>query len=504
VKLSIRTKLMAVLISSVVAMAIVGLQGVVGMREMDSMLNHVYANDFVPARLATDAESALTAWSRDTLNCRDTGNGVERKEYCEKALRQSKIVIESVQRLSKLHDLTGQEKDLILKIENNMGTAWGLWDRMAQGTDGAAGSLKDENGRLGLVVDGMTADLAQFVRFQDRQIFEAKERANSHYRHILLGIFILSCLVLFAAALINFLVSRTIARSLSELSRGAEEFGKGNLEYHVDVSGRDELGRLASAFNRMASERKHVENALRGSERRLRSLSSRLVNAHEEERKRIAVELHDSIGSSLSAVKFSLEHSMKLVEGTPECFDALKTLVSLTQTAMDEVRRIMTDLRPSMLDDLGLLTTIGWFCKQYRKIYPAIRVEEQIEISEGDIVDSLKIVIFRIIQEAFNNIAKYSGAEVARLALKRSGDTIGLTIEDNGIGFDLDSALSRRDGKKGLGLVGMRERAELAGGVLSVSSEIGAGTSIHASWPVQEESTGNAAPDSSPSLSQTS
>lgn len=139
------------------------------------------------------------------------------------------------------------------------------------------------------------------------------------------------------------------------------------------------------------------------------------------------------------------------------------------------------NLRPALLGDLGLLPTIGWFVRDYQKTYPHIRVEKQTEIEETQMPDPLKPVIYRILQEAMNNIAKHSKANRVSISLMRKrGDRIELVIEDNGIGFDTESV------KKGLGLGSMRERAELSGGLFDNESVKGKGTVIRASWPIEQ------------------
>ena len=153
--------------------------------------------------------------------------------------------------------------------------------------------------------------------------------------------------------------------------------------------------------------------------------------------------------------------------------------------AMEEVRRIYTGLRPSMLDDLGIITTIGWFCRDFQKTYESICIKQQMGIKGAGIPEPLKIVIFRIVQEALNNVAKHSGAESVNLCLKKKDGRIELAIEDNGAGFDVDSALAKSSHDKGLGIAGMKERTELSGSIFCMESVIAEGSTIHATWPIQ-------------------
>jgi len=244
-------------------------------------------------------------------------------------------------------------------------------------------------------------------------------------------------------------------------------------------------GELEKRVEERTAELAGAMEALRESEEQLRFLSSRLLTAQEEERKRIAGELHDSIGSSLSAIKFGLQSVLSQVEQGASKPQSIQSLIALTQQTIDEARRMMIDLRPSMLDDLGLLSTITWFCKQFQTIYTSIYVETEIEAEEDDIPESLKIVIFRIMQEALHNIAKYSKAELVNLSLVRRDRTIELTIEDSGIGFDMASVLCVENHKRGLGLTSMKERTKLSGGAFDIRSFIGEGTVIRASWSIE-------------------
>jgi PAS domain S-box-containing protein len=221
---------------------------------------------------------------------------------------------------------------------------------------------------------------------------------------------------------------------------------------------------------------KKLEDTLRESEKQIRFFASQCLTAQETERKRIAAELHDSIAASLAAIKFSIEKTQVEMErglATPE---SLQSLVSTVQQTIGETRRIMADLRPSILDDLGLVAAMNWFCREYPKTYSHIAVDCEISLSEEDLPDSLKTPIFRISQEALNNIAKHSRAGRVNLSLIKEDGRIHLTVQDNGRGFDVNKVV------KGLGLSTMMERTELSGGTFAVESGE-EGTTIRASWP---------------------
>ena len=219
----------------------------------------------------------------------------------------------------------------------------------------------------------------------------------------------------------------------------------------------------------------------------LRHLSSKLLSAQEEERKRVAGEIHDTIGSCLSAVMLKVQDVLGQTEQNPNAAaEPLRTLIPVVQESIDECRRIQMDLRPSMLDDIGILATLSWFCRRYQTIYPGIRIEQEMDMQEGEMSKPLKIVIYRVIQEAMNNIAKHSKADFVCLSLRKRDDKLELVLQDNGRGFDQEKAHSQESTKRGLGLSSMRERVELSRGSFAIESTEGKGTIIRASWPLSE------------------
>ena len=217
----------------------------------------------------------------------------------------------------------------------------------------------------------------------------------------------------------------------------------------------------------------------------LRESRKHFMTAQENEKKRVAQELHDSIGQSLTAIKFGLENSLDEKAGrTAEArVESSRSVIPLVQQAIEEVRRIHTDLRPSMLDDLGILATINWFCREFQMIYSDIRIEKHVAVQENEVPEPLKMVIFRVLQEAMNNIAKHSDADFVRLCFKKTDVAIALTVEDNGRGFDPEKALSLKNSEKRFGITSMKERTELTGGSFAIKSGSGTGTAISASWP---------------------
>ncbi len=243
-----------------------------------------------------------------------------------------------------------------------------------------------------------------------------------------------------------------------------------------------ELQELTETLDRRVQER---TTELAKANETLRDLSSRLLSAHEEERKKIAGEIHDTLGSCLSGIKFKVENILQQVrKGANAETESLSTVIPIIQEGIEECRRMQMDLRPAILDDLGLLPTLSWFCRRFQTIYSSIRIEREIGIEEDEIPNAFKIVVYRVTQEAMNNIAKHSEANLVRLSLRKRDKKLEFVIQDNGQGFNMEKAGLRESTMRGLGLSSMRERVELSGGLFTIESRKGAGTLIRASWPL--------------------
>ena len=227
-------------------------------------------------------------------------------------------------------------------------------------------------------------------------------------------------------------------------------------------------------------------SAQKRAEKSLRTLSSQLINAQESERKIVSQDLHDSIGGKLTGIKYSLEKIISdLQDVTPSLETSLKDVLSIVQSTIEETQRITKNLHPSILDDLGLFAAIRELCREFREVYSDLQITNNFEMDENEIPQSLKILIFRIVQEAFNNIAKHSGADTVKLSLTRGKRMIELAVEDNGKGFDLQKVLQENRHERGLGLQTIRERTELFNGSIDIQSKREKGTTIRANWPLQ-------------------
>ncbi|MDO9220850.1 MAG: histidine kinase [Thiobacillus sp.] len=240
-----------------------------------------------------------------------------------------------------------------------------------------------------------------------------------------------------------------------------------------------------STILRDTTEQVLTAQALRESRDELRRLSGLLVTIQEDERRRIALDLHDGLGQSLSLIKLSIESAARLLAAgaTDEAGESLQQLIPRVKEALTEVRRVSTELRPSILDDLGILPTLSWFFRELEAACGDIAVEKAFNVVEHDVPVTLQITLFRILQEATNNIVKHAGADRMRVSLDRTDDVLHLLIEDNGCGFDPLSIQYVEGQGRGLGLLSMKERASFSGGTYHLESTPGQGTRIKVSWP---------------------
>jgi PAS domain S-box-containing protein len=229
------------------------------------------------------------------------------------------------------------------------------------------------------------------------------------------------------------------------------------------------------------TERKRAEEALENYANRLQSLSGQLLEAQETERRRIARELHDEIGQSLTAIKMQLHaqrHSSMNRPTTDEC-------IEIVNHALSQVRNLSLDLHPPQLDELGLVATLRWHLDRQVKaanLVPRFSADPLPARLRPDI----EIACFRVAQEALTNVIRHAEAREVSITLRQCGGELHLIIRDDGRGFDVEAARDRAVQGASLGLIGMTERAELAGGRLEWRSNPGEGTELYAVFPLGE------------------
>ncbi|MBS4096628.1 MAG: PAS domain S-box protein [Sulfuricella sp.] len=246
-----------------------------------------------------------------------------------------------------------------------------------------------------------------------------------------------------------------------------------------------EMVAFVTAFQDI-TERKQAEHALKESRRQLRELSAFLQTVREEERTRIARELHDELGQVLTALRIDLGWLQPRVAGNdPRVADKLDAMSRLVDSTVDSVRRISGDLRPGMLDDLGLAAAIEWLVEQFRA-RNNIDCDLDMNREEFELNDQLATSVFRIVQEALTNVARHAQASLAHVRVEDNGSGIALEVADNGRGF---TPVATGE-KKTYGLLGIRERVKMLGGKMEIIGRPGQGAIVRAFIPFHYEGGG--------------
>jgi signal transduction histidine kinase len=165
--------------------------------------------------------------------------------------------------------------------------------------------------------------------------------------------------------------------------------------------------------------------------------------------------------------------------------DRSKKVMSALLETVGKIRSMQGDLWPYVLDDIGILATIDWYCREFEKNHPGLTIERQDGLAENQIPSSTKIVIYRILQETFGNVAKHSQASRIIIGLREKDHQLEFTVEDNGLGFDLEETMVKESPWGRLGLLSIKARTELSGGLFRVESVTGKGTMVRASWSLR-------------------
>ena len=235
-----------------------------------------------------------------------------------------------------------------------------------------------------------------------------------------------------------------------------------------------------------AIDRARLYEELRAGGRRLEVLSSRLVQLQEAERRGLARELHDEIGQSLTGLKLMIERGVRArhagdQRGLGPVQDDIDEALTLVNDLMTRVRDLSMNLRPAMLDDLGLLPALFWHLERY-STQTGVRVDFRHSGLDRRLPPQVETAAFRIVQEALTNVARHAAALEARVRIRVERRVLHLRIEDDGRGFDPERAMSGPSS----GLTGMRERARLLKGRLSIETSPGSGTRLAADLPLAD------------------
>jgi two-component system sensor histidine kinase UhpB len=298
----------------------------------------------------------------------------------------------------------------------------------------------------------------------------------------------LSLIVIFAiigstlSVLTNSWIISTALKPLSDLRQVVNQIHTGNA--HLDI---DQLQVADPDIREFARVLQDLLLQLEERNQKLRALSERAITAQEEERKNIARSLHDDTGQALSMLIINLERlENRLPIGDTELRPKLETSRKLASDSLAELRKIVYGLRPSMLDDLGLIPAIRWYS---RSILEGNGVQVRISLPEEpfELPAHLATTLFRIAQEGINNIMRHAGAKTTDICLTFESQGVHLRIQDDGQGFDPQLIAGSVVNLQHLGLLGMQERAELVGGKVTVESGLGRGTQLNVFVPLPAE-----------------
>ena len=279
---------------------------------------------------------------------------------------------------------------------------------------------------------------------------------------------------LFKGSINRQLLTRSM-RYAVERKRGEEALRRAHDELEQRVRERTaELSAANALLTEQIAERRRAEEELR-------RLSHRLVEVQESERRNIARELHDEIGQLLTGLKLVIEMGARLP--AEEVHQQCQTAQSVVNELMARVRQLSLDLRPAMLDDLGLLHALLWQLERYTS-QTGVRVAlTHIGIENQRLIPEVETAAYRIVQEALTNVARHAGVNEVKINVSADAESLLVRITDQGNGFDAQEALATRNSS---GLAGMRERAQLLGGKLVINSMLGEGTSVIAILPLEE------------------
>ena len=214
----------------------------------------------------------------------------------------------------------------------------------------------------------------------------------------------------------------------------------------------------------------------------LELLSNRMLTAEERQKKRIAQALHEGVAQTLAANKLQVENACQLIDGNAQSSAALNAVVQSIQDAIQDVRHIAMEIHPSSLDEHGLLPTLDWFCREFSSICNGIKMEVQVDIEERDVPEVLKPIVYRIFEQAMNNIARYAQAKCVQLSLIKEDRRLKLSIADDGVRYHPEESLTKQSVERKIGIEAMRERTVLSGGLFSVDTNQWNGTTTQSSW----------------------
>jgi signal transduction histidine kinase len=369
---------------------------------------------------------------------------------------------------------TDEEREVVNRIWQNHESIAPLFNLLVKIQEAPAAEKGPASAELRETVVGQLLALSREIVSDSFQLSKISEdRMDSVQGWSITVLFILALIPGIGLAVLSYFMGRNIERSSEELQgeiterRRAEEA----LQKHTL-----ELQHLTETLEEKVKERTAE----------LAELSLQLVSAQENERRRVSYDLHDNIWQTIEIIRTQMERlfSRKEDENLEASQEQAKQLAQMIRETVAKIRSMQGDLWPFVLDDIGLLATFGWFCREFGSKHPGISVELLADVTEDEVPSPAKIVMYRVLQEALENVSTHSRASRVTVGLRKQDHRVELTVQDNGTGFFWTEAVARKAPWGGLGLLSIKARTELSGGSFEIESANGKGTIIRASWPL--------------------
>ncbi len=452
---SVRIKFMGLLVLQMVALAVVGWQGLTGLADMNGRIKAIHEHQFIPSRLVALANTELIAWNRAILNHLLAENIEQMRQYDQLIGRKEGAVIHEIESLSSLSTLREQEQGILDRIRRQFHRAQPIRDHLLtlsrEGRTREAQELL--HGGLRPLVDDMDQAMSSFLGLQENQLLEARKMVEERYRRdrerTLLIIGVIFCIALF----LHLLVSEAIIRSIRRLVKGAREFGRGNLDYRVEATSGDEIRELATALNSMAEKRKRAEDSLRGSTEKLKVFAYSVIH----DLKSPAIGIHGLTGLLQKRYRGVLDdqgkhfcdHIRKASEQLVALVEKVNTYIATKEMPLKieaiSPREIFTIIREEFSTQLGI--------RQVVCTWPVL---------EGS-VRADRLSLLRVFRNLVDNALKYGGEELSEISVRYEDlpDSHVFSVCDNGVGVNAEDseklfALFQRhdtsDGVPGTGL----------------------------------------------------
>jgi signal transduction histidine kinase len=494
IKFSLRAKL-TLLIEILVVILVLGTGFVTTMREKETLQNELHKRG---SALASDLSKSVEGpiLNEDLSTLRRFVNHAMQQEYVRHAIvldRQGKVIMHS-----DLAEVGKTYQDRLSMIALGSKEPGCIAKRVQEGGElfcDIFAPIQVSDVRLGTVRLGYSCAAVE------KQMAKARQQ-----------IFLVGLVTIMVGAIASYLLATFISSPIIRITGATKKVADGELNTPLTVNRNDEIGTLADSFNKMAQDlgrhRKHLEELveertakleganeqlqqeitdrrrseeeLRQSREQLRDLASHLESIREEERGRIAREIHDELGQALTALKMDIHWvGQRLSHDQELLLEKTKAISRLIDTTTQSVQRIAAELRPGLLDDLGLSAAVEWQAAEFQN-RTGIRCEIVSEPEDITLTHAISTAVFRVFQEALTNVARHANATELNVVLREKPGTVELTVHDNGIGITAEQISDARS----FGLIGMRERVHYFGGELTISGMSNKGTTVRASIPV--------------------